>query len=39
MLQDDPEPTEPELVDFAYYGKVTSAGRERPPRDVDVPRL
>jgi hypothetical protein len=26
-------------VDFAYYGKVIRAGLERPPRDVEEPRL
>jgi hypothetical protein len=37
MLQDDHEPTELELGDFAYYGKVAHAGPERPPRDNDEP--
>jgi hypothetical protein len=28
-----------EIVDFTYYGEVISAGLERPPRDVEEPRL
>eukprot|EP00873_Tetraselmis_striata_P009740 jgi/Tetstr1/430004/TSEL_019865.t1 len=28
-----------EYVDFAYYGRVIPPGLERPPRDVDEPRL
>jgi hypothetical protein len=39
MLNDDPELHEPEFVDFAAYGKVILAGLERPPRDIDEPRL
>jgi hypothetical protein len=41
MLDDDePEPTVvSEFVDFAYYGEVIPAGLERPPRDVQEPRL
>jgi hypothetical protein len=37
MVQDDPEPTDPKYV--TYYGKVTHVDLERPPRDVDEPRL
>jgi hypothetical protein len=39
MLSDDSELLEPEVVDFPAYGKVISAGLERPPRDIDEPRL
>jgi hypothetical protein len=39
MLDDEPEPTASEFVDFTYYGEVIPAGLERPPRDVDEPRL
>jgi hypothetical protein len=39
MLDDEPEPTAPEFVDFTYYGEVIPAGLERPPRDVGEPRL
>jgi hypothetical protein len=39
MLNDDPELHEPEVVDFAGYGRVIHAGLERPPRDTDEPRL
>jgi hypothetical protein len=39
LRQDEPEPTESELVDFAYYGKAIPSGLERPPRDVDEPRI
>jgi hypothetical protein len=39
LLNDDPEPFDHEVVDFAAYGKVTPAGMERPPRDIDEPRL
>jgi hypothetical protein len=39
MLDDEPEPTASEFVDFAYYGEVTLVGLERPPRDVEEPRL
>jgi hypothetical protein len=28
-----------EFVDFTYYGEVIPAGLERPPRDVEEPRL
>jgi hypothetical protein len=28
-----------EFVDFTYYGEVNLAGLERPPRDVEEPRL
>jgi hypothetical protein len=44
----DPNPTKKwriqsltasEFVDFAYYGEVIPAGLERPPRDVEEPRL
>jgi hypothetical protein len=27
------------FVDFTYYGEVIHAGLERPPRDVEEPRL
>jgi hypothetical protein len=39
MLIDNPEPTEPEFADYAYYGKVIFAGLERPSRDVYEPRV
>jgi hypothetical protein len=39
MLDDEPEPTASEFVDFTYYGEVIPAGLERPPRDVEDPRL
>jgi hypothetical protein len=39
MLDDEPEPTASEFVDFTYYGEVIHAGLERPPRDVKEPRL
>jgi len=39
LLNDDPELHEPEFVDFASYGKIIPAGLERPPRDIDEPRL
>jgi hypothetical protein len=39
MLDDGPEPTASEFVDFTYYGGVISAGLERPPRGVDEPPL
>jgi hypothetical protein len=39
MLDDEPEPSASEFVDFSYYGEVIVAGLERPPRDVDEPRL
>jgi hypothetical protein len=38
MLQDDPDPTEPELDDFVYNGENGHVNLERPPRDVDEPR-
>jgi hypothetical protein len=38
MLDDEPEPSASEFVDFAYYGEVIPAGLERPPRDVEEPR-
>jgi hypothetical protein len=39
MLDDEPEPTASEFVDFTYYGEVIPAGLECPPRDVEEPRL
>jgi hypothetical protein len=39
LLDDNPEPTASEFVDFTYYGEVIPAGLERPPRDVEEPRL
>jgi hypothetical protein len=39
MLDDEPEPTAADFVDFTYYGEVIPAGLERPPRDVDEPRM
>jgi hypothetical protein len=39
MLDDETEPTASEFVDFTYSGKVIPAGLERPPRDVEEPRL
>jgi hypothetical protein len=39
MLDDEPEPTASVFVDFTYYGEVIPAGLERPPRDVEEPRL
>jgi hypothetical protein len=39
MLNDDSELLEPEFVDFSTYGKGIPAGVERPPRDIDEPRL
>jgi hypothetical protein len=39
MLNDDSELLEPEFIDFSEYGKVIHAGLERPPRDIDKPRL
>jgi hypothetical protein len=38
-MNDGPELPAPEDVDFTYYGKVIFIGPERPPRDVDEPRL
>jgi hypothetical protein len=39
MLDDEPEPSASEFVDFANYGEVIPAGLERPPRDIEKPRL
>jgi hypothetical protein len=39
MLDDEPEATASEFVDFAYYGEVIPSGLERPPCDVKEPRL
>jgi hypothetical protein len=39
LLDDDTEPTASEFVDFTSYGEVIPAGLERPPRDVEEPRL
>jgi hypothetical protein len=39
LLDDEPEPPSSDFVDFAYYGEVIPAGLERPPRDVEEPRL
>jgi hypothetical protein len=39
MLDDEPEPSASEFVDFTSYGEVILAGLERPPRDVEEPRL
>jgi hypothetical protein len=39
LLDDEPEPTASEFVDSTYYGEVISTGLERPPRDVEEPRL
>jgi hypothetical protein len=39
ILNDDPEVLEYESGDFVAYYKVTHAGMERPPRDIDEPRL
>jgi hypothetical protein len=39
LLDDENEPTASEIVDFIYYGEVIPAGLERPPRDVEEPRL
>jgi hypothetical protein len=39
LQNDDPELHEPEFVDFAAYGKISPAGLEQPPRDIDEPRL
>jgi hypothetical protein len=38
LLDDEPEPTASEIVDFTYYGEVIPAELERPPRDVEEPR-
>jgi hypothetical protein len=39
MLNDDSELLEPEFVDFSAYGKVIPSSLERPPRDINKPRL
>jgi hypothetical protein len=39
MLEDEPESPASKFVDFTYYGEVIPAGLERPPRDVEEPRL
>jgi hypothetical protein len=39
LLDDESDPSASDFVDFAYYGEVIPAGLERPPRDVDEPRL
>jgi hypothetical protein len=39
VLHDHPGSPEPELVDFTYYNIVIHAGLERPPRDIEEPRL
>jgi hypothetical protein len=39
MLDDEPEPTASEFVDFIYYGDVIPTGLERPPRDIEDPHL
>jgi hypothetical protein len=39
LLDDKPDPSASDFVDFAYYGEVISAGLERPPRDIEEPRL
>jgi hypothetical protein len=39
LLDDVPEPSASDFVDFAYYGEVIPASLERPPRDVEEPRL
>jgi hypothetical protein len=39
LLNDDSELHEPEFVEFSTYGKVIPAGLERPPRNIDEPRL
>jgi hypothetical protein len=39
LLDDEPEPTVSEFVDFTYYGEVIPSGLERPPRDVEEPCL
>jgi hypothetical protein len=39
LLDDEPEPSASEFVEFAYYGEVIPAGLECPPRDVEEPRL
>ena len=39
MTNDESKLLEPGIVDFSAYGKVIPAGLERPPRDIDEPRL
>jgi guanyl-specific ribonuclease Sa len=39
MLDDEPEPTASEFVDFTYYGEIIPAGLECPPCDVEEPRV
>jgi hypothetical protein len=39
MMHNDPDSPDSEFVDSASYGKVILAGLERPPRDVEEPRL
>jgi hypothetical protein len=39
MLDDEPEPTASEIVDFPYYGELIPAGFEHPPCEVEEPRL
>jgi hypothetical protein len=39
LLDDEPEPAASDVADFAYYGEVIPAGLERPPCDVEEPRL
>jgi hypothetical protein len=39
MMNDESELIEPGIVEFSAYGKVIPAGLERPPRDIDEPRL
>jgi hypothetical protein len=39
LLDDEPEPTASEFVDFTYYVEVILVWLERPPRDIEEPRL
>jgi hypothetical protein len=39
LLNDEPEPTASEFVDFTYYGEFIPAGLERLPRDAEKPRF
>jgi hypothetical protein len=39
MLDDEPDPSASDFVDFAYYGEIIPAGLERPFRDIEEPRL
>jgi hypothetical protein len=39
LLDDKLKPTASEFVDFTSHGGVIPAGLERPPRDVEEPRL